>query len=62
MQEQKLIVDQPETVTAEGTVEHVIPTAGLKPLAEGHPGEEQKAKTDVLLNEDPLTGVEIILD
>lgn len=62
MQEQKLLVDQPNVVTSEGTVEHVIPTAKpAQPLNEGQPGEQAEQK-DVLLNEDPLSGVDIILD
>lgn len=60
LQEQKLIVDQPDTVTEAGTVEHVIPTAKpAQALTEGQPAAEQTK--DVLLNENPLTGVEIIL-
>ena len=61
MNEQKLLVDQPETVTAEGTVEHVVAQPGQVPLNEGQPTEGQE-ETDVLLNEDPLGGVDIILD
>lgn len=63
MNEQKLIVDQPDMVTTEGTVEHVIPTArpGQQPLAEGQPGNPEEKK-DVLLNEEPFSGINIILD
>lgn len=61
MNEQKLLVDQPDTVTNEGTVEHVITQPGQAPLNEGQPKEDEKQK-DVLLNEDPLSGVDIILD
>ncbi len=56
--EQKLILDQPNIVKQEGTIEHVLPVK-QKPLHEGIPNEE---KPDVLINEDPMSGVEIILE
>lgn len=57
-EEQKLIVDQPEKVTNEGVVEHVIPTTKPEKLTENNPSN----KKDVLLNEDPISGVDIIVD
>ena len=56
MNEEKLILDQPETVTAEGTVEQVVEKKPQK-LNEAAPTDPKK---DVLLTEDPMDGVEII--
>lgn len=56
--ENKLILDQPEQVTEAGKVEHVEVD---QPLIEAQPSEDKKPE-EVLLNEDPLDGVEIILD
>jgi len=53
--ENKLILDQPSTVTSEGTVEHVVANQTIN---EASPEASQK---DVLLNENPLDGVEIII-
>ena len=55
---EKLILDQPDQVTVEGKVEQVMTVDAEVTLTED--GEEQPK--DVLLNEDPLEGVEIILD
>lgn len=59
MSEQKLILDQPDKVTNEGTVEHVISNPA-KQLQEQQPAQEEVK--DVLLSEDPVDGVEIILN
>lgn len=56
MNEEKLILDQPDTVTAEGTVENVVKQEPQK-LNEASPNDPKK---DVLLTEDPMDGVEII--
>ncbi len=56
MQEQKLILDQPDKVTAEGAVEQVVPA---KPLNENIPTENQK---QILLTEDPMDGIEIVMN
>ena len=56
MQEEKLILDQPDTVTSEGTVEQV------KATPEMELEENEKNIEDVLLTEDPMDGVEIIRD
>jgi hypothetical protein len=53
--ENKLILDQPSTVTANGTVEHVVASQTIN---EASPNASQK---EVLLNETPLDGVEIII-
>jgi hypothetical protein len=59
-EEKKLILDQPDTVTTEGTVEHV---AGVDPLAQPLVETPQGLpKQDILLNEDPVDGVEIIVN
>jgi len=55
--QEKLILDQPDTVTPEGKLEHVI-TDAPKQLNEGQPQQDQ----EVLLTEDPLEGVDIIME
>lgn len=57
---EKLILDQPDTVTTAGKVEHMVPQDELS-LTEGNPKDEIQVK-DKLLNEDPLSGVTIIRD
>ena len=57
MNNQKLILDQPETVTNEGVVEFVVSTD--LPLNENDP--KNQTKKEVLINEDPIDGVKIIL-
>jgi hypothetical protein len=64
MNEQKLILDQPERVTARGTVEHVL----VEPNNDGTPvtpktktKKEHSKKKETLLNEAPVDGVEILL-
>ena len=57
MQEQKLILDQPDKVTTEGTVENVVVDQIKKQkLNEG----DQVQKPEVLLNEDSMDGVQIL--
>jgi len=53
--EEKLILDQPETVTESGKVEHVPVPKPVQPLNEGD-GEKGP---EVLLNENPMDGIEI---
>lgn len=59
MNEQKLILDQPETVTTKGVVEQVV-VEPLKSLNEAKPAEAS-ASDLALINEDPMSGIEIIL-
>lgn len=57
----KLIVEQPPTVTTEGTEEVTVtetPEKKKKKLNEAQPAGDKSG--DVLLNENPLDGVEII--
>lgn len=61
MNQEKLILDQPEQVTSEGPVEHVLPATPVKPLNET-PQDENAPLPDVLLTEDPMEGVQIIRD
>jgi len=65
LQEQKmdkLLVDQPDRVTVEGEVEHVMATEDT-PLNEESPiVQSTTKKRDILINEDPLHGVTIIQD
>ncbi len=58
--EQKLILDQPDRITHKGQVEHVVEQPTVKPLHEGQPHKEKQQ--DVLINEDPMSGIEIILN
>jgi hypothetical protein len=59
----KLILDQPDRVTAKGTVEQVIADQKQKPLNEVAPtAKKQSPPADVLINEDPMDGVEILLN
>lgn len=63
MTEEKLILDQPDQVTQEGTVEHVVETPVVIPLNEEAPVDEKKKKNaEVLLTEDPMDGIEILSD
>jgi hypothetical protein len=57
-QEQKLLLNQPDRVTDKGTVEQVIP-APQQTLNEGQPA--LKSNPEILINEDPMAGVEIVL-
>jgi hypothetical protein len=61
--EQKLILDQPETVTHQGKVEHVV--VGNQPGVPAQKLNEQKAKglplPDVLINESPVEGGFVIV-
>lgn len=54
MNEQKLILNQPDCITANGTVEHV--------QAKKKVNEDATIMPEILLTEDPLEGVEIILN
>ena len=64
MAEEKLLLDQPDTITTEGTVEHVIVKPELplneakKPCCCG--GGTCNENKEVLINEDPMDGVDII--
>ena len=57
MTEEKLILDQPETVTTEGTVEQIVEEPPIKKLNEA-PVDDQ-VDPEVLINEDPMDGVVI---
>jgi hypothetical protein len=61
MEEKKLILDQPDRYTQQGKTEQVLPIEKHIKLNENQPDEDKKA-TDILINEDPLSGVEIILN
>ena len=55
---EKLILDQPDTITEAGQIEHVAAPKLKKPLNEGD-GEEGEGPV-VLLNENPMDDVEIL--
>jgi len=61
MQEKKLILDQPDTVTNQGKVEHVVDDQTPRQKLHDSTEAEGSKKPDVLLNESPVDGVEIIL-
>lgn len=54
---EKIITEQPPTVTTEGTVEYVKVDKKAQKLNEQSP---ESSPTDVLLNESPLEGIEIV--
>lgn len=67
MNENKLILDQPPTVTTGGTIEHIVqddtnrafaPKVAPKPKALN---EKPVETGEILLNENPLDGVEILI-
>lgn len=60
MTEQKLILDQPDRVTPAGKVESVVVSPKQK-LNETQP-QTQTQSAEVLINEDPLSGIQIILN
>ena len=60
LNEEKLILDQPPTVTDKGAVEHVIADPAEKQVENIHEGKPSEKKSEVLLNEDPLDGVTIL--
>lgn len=54
---EKLILDQPDTITTRGKIEHVVDdTVPKQPLNDS----ANQTPPDVLLNEQPLAGLEII--
>lgn len=55
MNETKLILDQPDTVTTKGKIEHVV----SQPNQVINDSNQNEPSADVLLNEGPLDGVEI---
>lgn len=59
MESQKLILDQPDTITIGGKVEHVVETPNV---VRKQIKEQKKHQEDTLLLEDPLDGVEILTD
>ncbi len=59
-EQQKLILDQPDQITDKGKVEHVVPNQ--QPQKMNEQVQQQQPKPEVLLNEDPMEGVEIITD
>ena len=54
----KLILDQPDTITNKGKIEHMVGDNTMKPLNDS--SNPAKQNQDVLLTENPLDGVAII--
>lgn len=67
MSEEKLILDQPEQITSEGTVEHIVSSEQV-PMNETTSKRKRKQKTEsknkeeTLLTENPIAGVTIVRD
>jgi hypothetical protein len=61
MNEQKLILDQPDRVTSEGTVEQVVVKQPAPQKLNDSVEKKQAQPKEVLLTEDPMDGIEIIL-
>ena len=61
MDNQKLLLDQPDTVTTNGKIERVVVQPNQIPLNDVTDPAAPKSKPEVLLTEDPLDGMEIIL-
>lgn len=57
--ESKLILDQPDTVTQSGKVEHVSASGEDVQLNDS---TEEGSSDKMLLNEDPMDGIDIIID
>lgn len=67
MNEEKLILDQPDQITSEGKVEHVASNEKLVDLSENTKKRKRKKNENSenqkkLLTEDPIAGVTIIRD
>jgi hypothetical protein len=58
VKENKLILDQPDKVTDKGTVEHIMDNN--TPIQRINDSVDNNNKPDVLLNEGPIDGIEII--
>ena len=61
MNNNKLLLDQPDTVTTNGKIERVVVQPNQMPLNDVTDPAAPKSKPEVLLTEDPLDGMEIIL-
>lgn len=60
MSGEKLILDQPDTITTRGKVEHVVDDNLPKAQPLNDAANPAQPVAEVLLNEQPLTGLEII--
>jgi hypothetical protein len=60
-EEKKLILDQPDTVNNQGKIEHVVTDDVVPQQSLNDSTDSNQKKPDVLLNESPVDGVEIIL-
>lgn len=60
MSEKKLILDQPDTINNQGKVEHILVDQTPQQSLNDSTNLDEK-KPEVLLNESPIDGVEIIL-
>lgn len=58
--EEKLILDQPDTVTTNGKVEHVIKDISDKKSTKVKKQENTENQDSVLLTDDPLSGIQIL--
>lgn len=61
MANEKLLLDQPDTITHQGKIEHVVAQPGQPAQPINDTTDPTLKRPDILLTEDPLDGVEIIL-
>lgn len=61
MNENKLLLDQPDQVTEEGTLEHVVSVEKVE-INENKKSQTQKRKSKKLITEDPVGDMTIIIE
>lgn len=62
MNEKQLILDQPDTITQQGKIERVVVEPNVAPINDATTNELPKKKEDILISENPIDGIEIIID
>jgi hypothetical protein len=62
MTEKHLILDQPDTITQQGKIERVMVEPNAKPINDSATNELPKKTEEILISENPLDGIEIIVD
>jgi len=62
MNENKLILDQPDIVKSSGKVEHVEVSKPNVPLNDSNTNQPKETQDKVLLTEDPVGSIEVIID
>lgn len=62
MNEKQLILDQPDTITQQGKIERVVVEPNVTPINDATTNELPKKKEEILISENPIDGIEIIID